>query len=84
VLKFRHTRSNNIASDITAAYQWSTDMTHWFNSGQTNTEGASASISSAVITDTDAPDNDLIEVTVTATAGSHTRLFARILASQTP
>ncbi|KAB2641276.1 MAG: leucine-rich repeat protein, partial [Verrucomicrobia bacterium] len=46
VLKFRHTRSNAVASDITAIYQWSTDLVNWFSSGQTNSQGVSATITS--------------------------------------
>ncbi|MCX6868233.1 MAG: hypothetical protein NTV46_18905, partial [Verrucomicrobia bacterium] len=83
-LKFRHTRSNNIASDVTAIYQWSTDLTNWFASGQPNGQGISATITTTVITDTNAPDNDLIEATVTATGGTPARVFARIQARQVP
>ena len=75
-LKFRHTRSNNIASDVTAAYQWSADLANWYASGQTTGDGLSATIAGTVITDTNAPDNDVIEATVTVTGGTNVRIFA--------
>jgi sialate O-acetylesterase len=81
---FRHTRSNEPASDVSALYQWSTDLGDWFGSGQTNGQGVSATIASTVITDTNAPDNDLVEVTVMLTEGSAAGVFARIECSQIP
>ena len=81
-LKFRHTRSNTVASNVTAVYQWSSDLVNWFSTGQTNSQGISATIVSTVITDTSAPANDVLEVTVTFTSGASTHMFARIEASQ--
>ena len=83
-LTFRHTRSNTVASDVTAVYQWSTDLVNWFGSGQTNGHGVSATIASTVITAASAPANDVLEVTVTLTGGISTRVFARIQASKNP
>lgn len=84
ILKFRHTRGNNAATDVTAVYQWSTDLVSWFASGQTNGQGTSATIATTLISDTNAPDNDVVEATVTATAGTATRVFARIRTSRIP
>jgi hypothetical protein len=83
-ITFRHTRSNNVAADVTAIYQWSSDLVNWFTSGQTSGEGTVATITPTVITDTDTPANDLIEVTVTVSGGSTARVFARIQGSQLP
>jgi hypothetical protein len=83
-LKFRHTRSNTLATDVSTIYQWSTDMANWFASGQTNGQGASAAIANTVISDTSAPDNDVIEVTVTVTGGTPGRIFTRIKGTPVP
>jgi hypothetical protein len=81
--KFRHTRSNTPAADVTAIYQWSPDLIRWFASGETSAEGVSAILAASLITDAAAPDNDLVEVAVTITTGSVTQVFARIKANQT-
>lgn len=81
--RFRHTRSNTPAADVTAIYQWSPDLIRWFASGETSAEGVSATLAASLITDAAAPDNDLVEVAVTVTAGSVTQVFARIQATQT-
>lgn len=83
IFKFRHARSNTPATDITAAYQWSPDLIRWFASDEISAEGVSAALAASVIIDTNAPDNDQIEVAVTVTAGSVPRIFARIIAMQT-
>lgn len=83
IFKFRHTRSNTPATDVTAIYQWSTDLMNWFASGETNADGISATLAASLLIDATAPDNDLIEVAVTVTAGSVPRIFARIKAIQT-
>jgi len=80
--RFRHTRSNTPAADVTAIYQWSPDLIRWFGSGETSAEGISATIAASLITDASAPDNDLVEVAVTVTAGTVPRIFARIKATQ--
>jgi hypothetical protein len=81
--KFRHFRSNHPATDVTAVYEWSADLTNWRASGQANGQGVTATLVDTVVTDAQAPDNDVVEVTVTATAGSPARIFARIRATQT-
>lgn len=79
---FRHTRTNALASDITGGYQWSTDLENWHASGDTNAGGTTVTIADTVLADNDAPDNDLVEVTATVTAGPAARLFVRLMASQ--
>ena len=81
--KFRHSRSNHPATDVTAGYQWSVDLANWYGSGQANGQGVTATITDTIVTDTQAPDNDLVEATVTVTAGSPVRVFARIRVTQT-
>jgi len=81
-VKFRHTLTNDPASDVTHSYQWSTDLANWHASGATNAGGTTATISSATITDNTAPANDLIEVTATVTGGPSNRIFARLAATQ--
>jgi hypothetical protein len=79
--KFRHTRCNTAAADVAAAYQWSSDLTNWYDPGATNTDGLSATIATSLVTDANAPDNDLVEVTVTVATGSSPLIFARIRAT---
>ena len=76
-LVFRHTRSNTPATDLTAGYEWSTDLTAWQLSAAT-AGGVSVTIGTITITDTSAPDNDLIEVTANVTAGTPKKLFVRL------
>ena len=78
--KFRHSRSNTPATDIAATYQWSADLASWYDSGTADGNGLTATITTALIADTNAPDNDLVEVTVTIDHGTATRVFARICA----
>ena len=81
---FRHTRTNSLATDITAGYQWSTDLVNWHGSGDTDTGGTTVTIAATTIVDNEAPDTDQVEVTATVTAGPAARLFVRLTASQAP
>jgi hypothetical protein len=81
--KFRHNESNAIASDVTKSYEWSTDLVEWKSSGQSNTGGTIATITTSVITDTVAPATDVIEVTVSVT-GSPAKVFGRLVATKAP
>ena len=78
-----HSQSNEIASDITGGYQWSTDLQEWKSSGETNSGGVTATISTVVTDDQDAPDNDTVEVTATITGGASKGLYIRATATQT-
>ena len=84
VFRFRHHRSNEPASDITASYEWSTDMQAWHASGASNAGGVTVSLADAVVEDRDAPETDLVEVTATVTAGQTGKLFVRLVATQQP
>ena len=74
---FRHQLNPALASDVSYTYQWSTDLTEWKTSGQSNTGGVQTAISAS------APDaNGIVTVTMTITAGSSTRLSGRLVATQ--
>lgn len=81
-LKFRHSRSNAIVAGITHTYQWSSDLTNWHSSGQTNAAGITATIAASTIVDNTAPNLDTVEVTTTITAGSNAKVFVRLRAAQ--
>lgn len=82
-LKFRHTQTNSLATDVTISYQWSTDMLTWYASGATNPSGVKATISTSIITNNVAPANDVIEVTVAITTGTPKKIFSRLVATKT-
>lgn len=82
-VKFRHDQSNTIASDVTKTYQWSPDLVNWAASG-VSIGGTTATIAENTITDVAAPANDVIEVTVTVTAGPATKVFGRLVSTKTP
>ncbi len=71
-----------MASDVTISYQWSTDLLNWRASGASNASGVIVTITTTKITDTSAPANDLIEATATITAGTTTRIYARLQATK--
>ncbi len=81
--KFRHEQSNSVATDVTKTYQWSTDLVNWATSGA-SLGGTTATIGTTTITDVLAPGNDVIEVTVTVTAGTPAKVFGRLVATKTP
>ncbi len=83
IFRFRHSRSNSPASDLIAAYRWSADLVHWQASGETDASGVKAGISSEVVNDLNAPENDLVEVAVKVFQGAADRVFARIECSKT-
>lgn len=81
--KFRHNQSNTIATDVTKTYQWSTDLVNWAASGA-SIGGTTATIGAITVTDVVAPGNDVIEVTVTVTAGMPNKVFGRLVATKLP
>ena len=81
-LKFRHSQTNTLASDVAFSYQWSTDLLNWQASGTSNASGVIVTITTTKITDTTAPANDLIGVTATLTAGTTKRIYARLQATK--
>lgn len=74
---FRHSKSNTPASDLTASYEWSANLSQWNASGSTS-GGTTVQFAASTITDTEAPGNDLIEVTATITGTPRTVLFVRL------
>ncbi len=80
-LVFRHTRSNTPADDLTASYEWSSDLRTWLPSAAT--EGnTTVTIVTSTITDNPTPDNDLVEVTATVTGTPTSRILVRLKATQ--
>lgn len=75
-LVFRHTRSNEIASDLSGGYEWSPDLVNWYPSGAA-TPGGTVGIAAAVVEDLAAPDNDIVEVACTPTGPS--LVFVRLV-----
>jgi fibronectin-binding autotransporter adhesin len=71
---FKHTLNPTIASDVTYGYEWSTDLTEWKTTGQTNTGGTTATIIPS------APALGVVTVTVTITGGPPAKLFGRLAA----
>jgi subtilisin-like proprotein convertase family protein len=80
-LVFRHTRTNTPAADFTAAYQWSSDLVTW-NAAAATVSNTTVNLNVVTITDTAAPDRDLVEVTATTTGLPIRRLFIRLKASR--
>jgi hypothetical protein len=82
ILVFQHSRSKTPASDLTAAYEWSTDMQTWHLAGL-SAAGTTVTFGVVVTSDLEAPANDWVRVTATATGTIPPRLFARLRATQT-
>jgi len=82
-MTFRHSRGHDLATDVTASYEWSPDLTHWYAADAT-ANGVTVTIAATVAVDRAAPLNDEIEVTATATAGSPPKLFVRLNVTQNP
>ena len=80
-LVFRHSRSNSPASDLTASYEWSKDLVSWQNSAA-NHNGTTVTLATAIITDTSAPANDLVEVTATVSGSAASKIFVRLKVSK--
>ncbi len=78
-LVFRHTQSHTPATDLTATYEWSTDLTRWHPSA-TSDSGTTVTFTSEVITTLPAPAPDLVQVTATLTGVPRPDLFVRLKA----
>lgn len=79
---FTHSESNEVPGDVTAGYEWSTDLANWFASGAAGGGGVTVSVVETSRVDNAAPDNDLVTATATVTAGSAAKLFVRVKATQ--
>jgi len=73
-LIFRHTRNATPASDLTASYEWSTDLTNW-RASSASAGGITVTFGAPVTVAAGTPD--LVEVTATITGGSPAKVFAR-------
>ena len=82
-LKFRHTLSNNPATELTASYEWSIDLESWYLSTEA-VSGRSINLTTTVLEDVAAPANDLVEVTATLIAPDRSKLFVRLKSEQKP
>jgi len=71
---FRHNRSTTPASDLTPAYEWSTNLANWYPAGT----GGGVTVSITPVTITAGGPTDLVEVTATVTNGTASKLFARL------
>ncbi|WP_367873016.1 hypothetical protein [Luteolibacter sp. Populi] len=80
--RFHHSRTNALATDVAASYEWSTDLVNWHASGETNAGGTTATIASSAVVDAEAPGLDEIEVEVSVTAGASGGMFARLKSTQ--
>lgn len=77
--KFRHTRSKQIPSDVSASYEWSSDLRHWQSGGTPNENGATVAISSEIAGST-SPSHDEIEVSYAVISGVTNKIFIRLKA----
>jgi hypothetical protein len=75
---FQHSRANNLATDITAQYEWSGDLESWSASGVTNAGGVRVNLTTSVLQDLAAPNNDLVQVTATIVQGASQAIFVRL------
>jgi len=73
---FKHTLNPTAASDVTYGYRWSTGLSEWKASGETNTGGTTATISAS------APVSGVVIVTITITGGPSAKLFGELVATQ--
>lgn len=78
-LVFRHSRSNTPASDLTANYEWSANLSGW-NASAATAGGTTVTFGTAVIVDTEAPGTDLVEVTATISGNPAPTIFVRLKA----
>ena len=76
VFTFTHSIADAPPSGFTPAYEWSVDLTNWHDSGE-SAGGTTVVISSSLQTDNPSPQNDVMGVTATVTAGTAPELFVR-------
>ena len=81
-LTFRHSRTNDLGADVTAGYQWSSDLVNWFPSGAANGSGTTVNVVATTMVDTAAPATDTIEVVATVTGTPVGRAFCRLSATR--
>lgn len=79
-LVFQHTLNESPASDLSAAYEWSTDLATW-NADGADVGGVSVSFSQPNVVDGIASPA-LVQLTATVTGTTPTKVFARMKVSQ--
>lgn len=79
---FRHSQTNELAADVTKAYQWSADLATWHSSGESDGAGRTVTLAATTVDDQQAPANDTLEVTATVSGPSAAKLFFRLVASR--
>jgi PKD repeat protein len=75
---FTHPVNESATLGATLHYEWSTDLSTWHLSGETNPAGTTATLTSS------APAAGQVTVTLTVTSGPRARLFARLVATPSP
>jgi hypothetical protein len=78
-LIFRHTRNSSPATDLTPAYEWSTDLAIWNASGA---PAGGTTVTFGIPVSINAGPPELVEVTATVTGAPATRVFARLKVQQ--
>lgn len=82
-LVFRHSRTNLTVTDLSLAYEWSTDLATWHAAG-TAAGGTTVNFGTQAVENTEAPAADLVEVTATASGVLPQGLFVRLAAVPVP
>lgn len=80
-LTFTHPRSKKILPDISARYEWSTDLITWHDSGTSN-NGVRVDFTPEVI-DESHPDREIVRVLAAITEGAPAAFFVRLSVTQT-
>ena len=79
VFTFLYPQDNVLPSGVTAAYEWSTDLTNWQASGG-SFGGVTVTLAGDLYDDSTYPDVDIYQVTATVTVGTAPGLFVRVVA----
>lgn len=80
-LTLTHPRSKKILPDISARYQWSTDLITWHDSGAPDS-GVRVDFTPEVI-DESHPDREIVRVIAAVTEGAPLAFFVRLFVTQT-
>lgn len=75
---FLYPQAETVPSGVTAAYEWSSDLTNWQSSGQ-SFGGVTVTLADLLWDDTD-PNVSIYQVTATVTVGTPAKLFIRVCA----
>lgn len=78
---FEHNLSNTPATDLSLAYEWSVDLQQWHSAGAT-AQGTTVNFNNNLITDVNAPANDVVRVTATASGNVPMKMYVRAKVTQ--